>query len=69
MQNSSRIGIFLLIASTNTTTMFTQTCLMKAIPSIALGASEAISQESATTTSLIARVVHDPDDGKAPPPT
>jgi hypothetical protein len=28
-----------------------------------------IGQENTTSTPLIARVIHDPDDGKTPPPT
>ena len=60
MQNNSRIGTFLLIAFTGMTTIFTQLWLMKATP--------LISQDITTATPLIARVVHDPDEGKAPPP-
>jgi hypothetical protein len=61
MQNNSQIGIFLLVACTSLTTMFAQVWLIKATPSI--------SQETTNSPLLIARVVHDPDDGKAPPPT
>jgi hypothetical protein len=61
MQNNSRISVFLLVACTGLTTIFTQVYLMKATPSIG--------QETTTSTPLLARVVHDPDEGKAPPPT
>jgi hypothetical protein len=61
MQNNSRIGTFLLVVLTSMTTMFAQVWLMKATPMIG--------QENTTSTPLIARVIHDPDDGKTPPPT
>jgi hypothetical protein len=61
MQNNLRIGTFLLVAFTGMTTIFAQVWLMKATPTIG--------QENTASTPLVARVVHDPDDGKAPPPT
>jgi hypothetical protein len=61
MQNNLRVGVFLLVACTSLTTIFAEVWLMKANLSIDLG--------TTTSTLLVARVVHDPDDGKAPPPT
>jgi hypothetical protein len=60
MQNNSRIGTFLLVIWTSLSTVFTQVLLVTKTPSIG--------QETTTLAPLVARVVHDPDDGKAPPP-
>lgn len=62
MQNNSRIGVLILIACTSWTTIFAQVGQVKEL--LTFG------QEIKTSSiPLIARVVHDPDEGKAPPPT
>jgi hypothetical protein len=61
MQKNSQIGISLLVTYTSLTTVLTQVCPIKATLSI--------SQETTASTPLLARVVHDPDESKAPPPT
>jgi hypothetical protein len=61
MQNNSQIGNLLLVVCTSLSTLFVQVLLVSETP--------LIGQETTNTTPLVARVVHDPDDGKAPPPT
>jgi hypothetical protein len=60
MQNNSRIGGLVLVVCTSLATIFSQVWLMQITP--------LIGQETTASTPLIARVVHDPNDGKAPPP-
>jgi hypothetical protein len=61
MQNNSQIGNLLLVVCTSLSTLFVQVLLVSETP--------LIGQETTDATPLVARVVHDPDDGKAPPPT
>jgi hypothetical protein len=61
MQNNSQVSTFLLFACTSLSTVFTQVLLATEIP--------LIGQDNTASTTLVARVVHDPDDGKAPPPS
>jgi hypothetical protein len=61
MKNNSQIGIFLLVFCTSLSAVFTQILLVTATP--------LSNQDNINSTTLLARVVHDPDDGKAPPPS
>ncbi len=61
MQNNSWNSILLLVVVTSLSTMLTQVLLMIETP--------LIGQNNIASITLVARVVHDPDDGKAPPPS
>lgn len=61
MQNNSRNSIISLAVATSLSTMLTQVLLTTETP--------LIGQNNIASMTLVARVVHDPDDGKAPPPS